>query len=658
MRKLVSNLEYYLEQVLNMHGWEPVDVGDLAHNKDSDQLIRLFEMVVCVAIQCPLKEKYIGRIQQLPEAAQEELMVFIKRILDKCRDSYSPAASEIDKIRLLNQELTREVENLNLELAETRKEHELYKSRLPKLVSSAEDNTTLTLELETQVTKLTETNKELAQQLAEQRKKHAAEIAEIRDDLDVANERILQLRSLEGTLEKLKQKSEEAAAARKKLQELQTYNDSLCERLRLFEEAQTSGLSVHETLAVYKDQLTQEKNISVTLYMRIESLEEELRDTQRSRQEAAERCKALEARAQCFAEQLTRLPAEETGGPLAEDLGQSLQTQSHLLTQQTLEEIRRHFDEQLNTITREKLLIEEKYRKAVEELETIRKNPVVVRVEDQETKALLRAKEEAVQALQRENGDLAGRLEKLDSEVQKTRQWAAENDRLKAEKEQLMQENAKVYREKDEISQRYLEHKDSAIILSADITSKDKELALIREENKRLKEETRELLETQTLTLERVSSEPVEIPEQYKALEYEKEAMRVQVENANLKLKLREMQDDLKSREEQISTLREENQKAHISLQEAEVMKVELTSLRSNKSHEESRHKQTMSHLEETVESRESQIRHLTDKEKEMRKQINVEERLMSVALHELGMEVFRRSAERNSTISARTNKA
>lgn len=641
-----------------MHGWEPVDVGDLAHNKDSDQLMRLLEMVVCVAIQCPQKEKYIGRIQQLPEAAQEELMVFIQRILDKCRDSYSPAASEIDKIRLLNQELTREVENLNLELAETRKEHELYKSRLPKLVSSGDDNTALTLELETQVTKLTEINKEFAQQLADQRKKHAVEIAEIRDDLDVANERILQLRSLEGTLEKLKQKSEEATATRKKLQDLQTYTDSLCERLRLFEEAQTSGLPIHETLAVYKDQLTQEKSLSVTLDMRIESLEEELRETQRSRQETVERCKALEARAQCFAEQLTRLPAEETGNPLAEDLDQSMQTRASLLTQQTLEEIRRHFDEQLNTITREKLLVEEKYRKAVEELETIRKNPVVVRVEDQETKALLRAKEEAVLALQREKGELASRLEKLDSEVQKNKQLAAENDRLKAEKEQLMQENAKVYREKDEISQRYLEHKDSAIILSADITSKDKELALLREENRRLKEETREVMEPQVTYDPSTSASPVEIPGQLKALEYEKEAMKVQVENANLKLKLREMQDDLKTREELISELKEDNQKAKAALQETEEMKAELLSLQKGKSQEESRHKQTMSHLEETVGSCESQIRHLTDKEKELRKQINVEERLMSVALHELGMEVFRRSAERNGGLSTRTNKS
>lgn len=643
---------------MNMHGWESVDVGELAHNKNTDHIMRLLEMVICVAIQCPQKEKYIGRIQQLPEASQEELMVFITRILNKCRDSYTPAASEIDRIKLLNQELTHEVENLNLELAETRKEHELYKSRLPKMIGPDEDKTALTLELENQVTQLTEINKELTQQLAEQRKKHTAEITEIRDDLDVANERIIQLRSLEGTLEKLKQKSEEAAAARKKSQELQIYCDSLCERLRVFEATLTSGLPIHETLAVYKEQLAQEKSLSVTLNMRIESLEQELLDTQRSRLEAVERSKSLEIRAQCFAEQLTSLPAEETGNPLAEDLDRSLETRKGLMTEKTLEEIRRHFDEQLNTITREKLLIEEKYRKVVEELDTLKKNPVVVRVDDQETKALLRAKEEAVLALQREKGEVESRLEKLDSEVQKTRQLAAENERLKTEKEQLMQENAKVYREKDEISQRYLEHKGSEISLIADISSKDKELAQLREENNRLREEIREPLETTTQNSDLSSSAgPAEIPGQLKALEYENEAMKVQVENAKLKLKLKEMQDDIKAREEMISGLQEENRRANTALQEAEGMKAEFLTMQNSKSQAESRHKQTLSHLEETVGSCESQIRTMADKEKELRKQINLEERLMSVALHELGMEVFRRSAERNGALTGRTNK-
>lgn len=642
---------------MNMHGWEPVDVGELVHSKGTDHIMRLLEMVVCVAIQCPQKEKYIGRIQQLPEASQEELMEFIKRILTKCRDSYAPDASEIDRIKLLNQELTREVENLNLELAETRKEHELYKSRLPKMTVPDEEGTALTLELETQVAQLTEINKELTQQLAEQRKKHTAEMTEIKDDLDVANERIIQLRSLEGTLEKLKQKSEEAAAARKKSQELQIYCDSLCERLRVFEETQTSGLPVHETLAVYKEQLTLEKSLSVTLDMRIESLEEELRNTERGRLEAVERCKSLEIRAQYFAEQLTSLPTEETGNPLAEDLDRSLETRKGLMTEQTLEEIRRHFDEQLNTITREKLLIEEKYRRVVEELDTLKKNPVVVRVDDQETKALLRAKEEAVLALQREKGEVESRLEKLDSEVQKTRQLAAENERLKTEKEQLMQENAKVYREKDEISQRYLEHKGSEISLIADISLKDKELTQLREEINRLREEAREPAETATQNSDLSSSAPAEIPGQLRVLEYENEAMKVQVENANLKLKLKEMQDDLKGREEVISGLQEEKRKADAALKEAEEMKIEFLTIQKSTSQAESRHKQTMSHLEETVGSCESQIRQMADKEKELRKQINLEERLMSVALHELGMEVFRRSAERNGALTGRTNK-
>ena len=637
---------------MSVRGWEAVDVSTLARNQDTEQLMRLLQMVVCVAVQCPHKEKYIERIRQLPEECQQELMVFIQRILNKSRDSYNPASSELDKLRLLNQELTREVENLNLELAETRKEHDLFVIRVGKMTGSEIEDSALTLELETQIAKLAETNKELERQLTEQRKSHILEISELRDELDISNERILQLGKLEGTLEKLQQKSEELVANKKKTAELQSYCDSLCEQIRVMKE--TTPLI--DTLAVYKEQLTQEKSVSVTLNMRIEGLEEELREVNRSRQEAVERCKVVEARAQYFAEQLTKSTVEDVENPLAEDI--PLQAQVPL-TQQTLEEIRRHFDEQLNSLTREKLLLEEKLKKCMEELEAIRKNPVIVRVEDQEMKALLLAKDENLLVLQRDKAELVAKNEKLAAEVEKTAKFVEENERLKAEKEQLMQENAKVYREKDEISHKYLEQKDSVIQLSSQISQKDKEITQFRTENDALKSQISELITVKTVQSEESSGKSEEKQGHLKVLEYENEAMKVQMENANLRLKLRDAVDEIKAQSGVIEGLMEENGRIRSEMQKAEDAQVELVALQKTRSQEETRHKQTLSNLEVQVGSHQEQIRSLEMREKDLRRHFNLEEKLMSVALHELGMEVFRRSAERNGAIPSRsTNKA
>ena len=90
------------------------------------------------------------------------------------------------------------------------------------------------------------------------------EISRLKDELDMANEKVIALEKAQGVLDLYKKKLEDVSDMKQKNWELQEVNKGLKERLQRQDTIDSESSSVKQALAFYKEQLTAEKEKTAT----------------------------------------------------------------------------------------------------------------------------------------------------------------------------------------------------------------------------------------------------------------------------------------------------------------------------------------------------------------------------------------------------------
>lgn len=110
LKKLYKLVSRYYEEVLGLDFHKTPDVNLNAIAKDSDvrETLKLCKLVLCIAVLCSDNERYIQKIQSMPQESQQILMIFIDEIIKNtgggqeeedphlAGDNYTPRSSYAD----------------------------------------------------------------------------------------------------------------------------------------------------------------------------------------------------------------------------------------------------------------------------------------------------------------------------------------------------------------------------------------------------------------------------------------------------------------------------------------------------------------------------------------------------------------------------------
>jgi len=290
---LFEGLEkYYIEVLDKVFDKGYVDVVKISKNEDREQLYNLAELVLGAAVQCENKEYYINAILTLDESCQNALMYLIEKILNRCNQEQSEqklrsSESVVDSALLRSSlgaqsrmdapmksllEKLEELESENMQLGQRVndlvQEREQLKTRVNELIQEvnkkAEDVKDLVIAKEGVLEKLEiqESQEDLKNEMKlkdfkiteltnfieDLKQKNQMEINQLQEEIEEQKRKVLNLSKVEGTMDWYKKKYEEYSKLtiqltemekvqgdqRSKIEELNSYNESLMNKINLY----------------------------------------------------------------------------------------------------------------------------------------------------------------------------------------------------------------------------------------------------------------------------------------------------------------------------------------------------------------------------------------------------------------------------------------
>ena len=227
---------------------------------------------------------------------------------------------------------------------------------------------------------------------------------------------------------------------------------------------------------------------------------------------------------------------------------------------------------------------------------------------------------------------LQNRISVLEKDKSGLEHVSSENERLKKERENYLQEMKSLYKEKDEVQQKVMEGKEEIHKLQNVITQRETLLKALEIEKEKTENKLKEALENERLVaselkiIKNKSEVTDSTVDKIKYLELERDINKFSSEVSNLKLNLREKDDQLNSilaekalREQELNKKMEEKEKEMLSEFEKKLEK-----------------------KEEEISQKSSEISFLQRSRDEITNSWNKEMKLMSIVIHEIGMDLIK----------------
>jgi myosin protein heavy chain len=668
LHKLQSRLDSYSTEVLNLSSLETLDLQSIARQEDRVQLLSLLENLMQVIINCPCKELYISRIMSLREAFQAKLMAFIQKILDKnqppenIEEEAKFMKREYQKLRqdklLLNRQLE-EAHRHTIELSQmterlTRENKELRTAnsdlnaeigrRASPLKGSLLEQSGTNAELEGLLMQRDQQISELKTSLVDQKKAFAVQTQSYKDEVDVANEKLIHLSKVERDLELYKKRLEDLNGYKKKLKEMHEINESLKERLNRLDDDSASASSLKQMLNYYKDQVSVEKEKAALLSLELDDLKEAHTDLQRTLKELEELKAFHEAKIKGLMQEIERANDLTDAGRESEDSfslsqadfsDQLKRMERHnqaLRSSLDSDQIVRQLNEQLDEAIKQRRGAEEKLRGALKESSELKEKlgKLVNQHDDYKLETSLQISEMQEDLKQRSSEVI--QLKSQASSKGEVESLAEELRRLKGDLGTQLQESARLYKEKDEISSKFIENNERLHGLQTQIAEKDAYLKSFEREKHSLESKLTQATEScrlahNELEMLKKSSTFTESPQdKLKCLELERDLMKANGENSNLRLALREKEDAALA-------LDTDKDKLHQQVQELQVQMQELV---------ESSNSAEMQRLSKELHSKEAEIRYLQLAKDDVSEGYNRELKVMAMVVYEVGLDISR----------------
>ena len=673
MNKLKKGLEKYFTEVLRIPHTnivEHIEISAVARSADKANLIFLLELVMGAIVNCPAKEAYISRILSLDERFQTELMVFIQKILKRIskknssEEDSSEARVDTQQLRQENRSLHLQIEELHNsleEIAQTQSEilaeRDVLKKQLKDLENEIEKKNSKkfpsdlnTTQLESSLSQKENIIQELRSQNAEQKKVHSIEISALKDELDVANEKIIQLNKVESTLEMYKKRLEDNNILKKKIQDLEKDNKSIRDNLKQYEEDISEFENLKQTLGFFKEQYTKEKERVAEISFRLEERERELKETLKYKDEVNQKKTFLDNKVRELHLEIENMRYRQDSGRGDEEfslqknmmseyedqIAKLEQENRRLRNQSGGEGIIKEINAQLDRVLIEKKNAEDKTLNEKRENADLRRELESVKREYSQFKDENNNKiAETINDLNISTescSKLQNRISVLEKDKSGLEHVSSENERLKKERENYLQEMKSLYKEKDEVQQKVMEGKEEIHKLQNVITQRETLLKALEIEKEKTENKLKEALENERLVaselkiIKNKSEVTDSTVDKIKYLELERDINKFSSEVSNLKLNLREKDDQLNSilaekalREQELNKKMEEKEKEMLSEFEKKLEK-----------------------KEEEISQKSSEISFLQRSRDEITNSWNKEMKLMSIVIHEIGMDLIK----------------
>lgn len=658
---------------------ETLDLQAIAKLEDKAQLLRLLENLMHVIINCPCKELYISRIMSLREVFQAKLMAFIQKILDKNQPPEADNLDEENKFlkrelqklkqdkQLLNRQLeeahqhafevsqtgekllleNRELKNANIDLLA-----DINRFSSPMKGSLLE--TTGSSELEAQVMQRDQTIVELKNALLDQKKAYLAQIQALKDEGDVANEKLIHLSKVERDLELYKKRLEDLNSYKKKLKEMQDINEAMKDRLNRLDDDSANVGNLKQMMNYYKEQVNVEKEKAATLSLELDDLKESQTELQRNIRELEESRNFQDAKIKTLLQELERANMQTEVGRESEDSFSLIQTDfSDQLKRMERhnQALRNSFDgdmivrqlnEQLDEAIKQRRGAEDKHKFLSKEISELQEKLIKL------TKQYDNYKLETSFKLSELQGDLNDKLtEILDLKAQLTSSTtsktevdalSAEMIKLKSDLSAQMQESARLYKEKDEVNTKFMGSNERIHAIQTQLAEKDAYLRAFEREKQGVEMKLSTAIESERIALNELemmkkSSPSVESPQdRMKCLELERDLMKAKSEINSLMLVLREKDDS-------IAAMSAEKERLEVLVIQ---LKCEVQTLTESSDSSE------VSRLTKELLTKDAEIRYLQVAKDELADQYNRELKVMSMVVYEVGLDISRLSKHSN----------
>ena len=673
LNKLKKGLEKYYVEVLRIPHTnivEHIEISAIARSADKANIVFLLELVMGAIVKCPAKEAYISRILSLDERFQAELMVFLQKILERIEnkrstdEDSSETRADTLQLRQENRSYKVEIEELQNSLDEIAQkqlelitEKEIYIKQIKSMEGELEKRTSKRFpgdfnvsQLESQISQRDTMIQELRVQNAELKRQQENEVSRLRDDLDVANEKIINMGKTEATLEVYKKRLEDNNVLKKKIKDLDKENAKLKERLKECAEGITELDSLKSTLEYFKEQHSKEKERVAEFSFKLEERERELRDTQKARDEINQKKYFFENQVIGLRSELENLKYRQDSGRGDDDysLGRNIASDYEEKIQKLEMENRKlrnsvggegiikEINAQLDRVLIEKKNAEEKgqneHRENLElkrELDTLRREINHFKEEaNNKTAELISDLNNSHESLQK----LQNKVAELEKEKAQLEHVSSENERLKKEKESHIQDMKGLFKEKDEVQQRIMESKDEVHKLQYLIGQKEAMLRASELEKEKMENRLKEAVESERIATSElhVLRNKTEVTDssvdKIRFLEQERDIMKLNSEISNLKLNSREKDDNL------LQVYQEKNRREQ-----------ELTQLLKQREDElNSAHQEELENIRKDMSQKASEISYLNKVKEEITNSWNKEMKLMSIVVHEVGMDILR----------------
>jgi chromosome segregation ATPase len=673
----MSGLEAFYQDELDLSVevvCSPVDLAAVSRNNSRPGLLCIIELVVGAVVQCGAKELYISRIMGLREAIQRELMVIIEKVIDKCehhndREESKENKKEYNKLRQEKNSLAQQVENLQKELVDMAKkleettiereqlksknqdlENELTTKYSPRKVKGAQVDATLR-ELDEQLTQKEALIEELKTKNSEMKKQHEIEISFLKDELDVTHEKIIHLSKAESTLELYKKRLEDLNNLKKKLKEANEAKEALIEKLKSYEDENSDLTNLKQTIAFYKEQFDSEKERCIILTLSVDekdkiimSLKKQISDLDRTRKFNESKIKELLDENERLRFGMDIREGEESfslsmgfQADYEEKILKLERENKELKNRLGVDNILHELSEQLDAAHLSRKVAEDKLaNESKEKTSNVSKYQILNEEYSNykfESEQKIRDLQNDVNILCTENSTLKQKLQEVEKEKNKLEYISTENEKLKAERDNNIHELRKLFKEKDELTHKLLENREEIHKLETLITQKEAFLKTAEHEIQRLESKAKEAKDSEKIVLKEIEvlkNKQSEISEnqgeRIKMLELERDIMMLNGEVSSLKLSIRE-KDDL------IAMLKEEKQRKETEFRETLYNKEEALV---------TAHNEELNKLNNFLAQKDLEIGFLQKAKDELSGSVNKEMKLMSMVLHEVGLEIMR----------------
>eukprot|EP00359_Climacostomum_virens_P000525 CAMPEP_0204900060 /NCGR_PEP_ID=MMETSP1397-20131031/2234_1 /ASSEMBLY_ACC=CAM_ASM_000891 /TAXON_ID=49980 /ORGANISM="Climacostomum Climacostomum virens, Strain Stock W-24" /LENGTH=742 /DNA_ID=CAMNT_0052068129 /DNA_START=198 /DNA_END=2426 /DNA_ORIENTATION=- len=675
LHKLQKRLEAYSAEVLNLSSLETLDLQAIAKEEDLTQVLKLLENLMHVIINCPKKELYISRIMSLREVFQAKLMAFIQKILDKnlpptnLEEETKFQKKELQKLKQDKQLLNRQLEEAHRHAFELSQVTDKLKREVKELKNANADlltelarkagpskgsiieQTGNSAEFDTQLFQRDQLIAELKTALADQKKIFQAQIQALKDENDVANEKMIHLSKVERDLELYKKRLEDLNSYKKKLKEMQEINDSMKDRLNRMDEDSASVGNLKQMLNYYKEQVNVEKEKAAKLSLELDDLKEAERELQKTIKELDESRSFQDTKIKTLLQEIDRVKdqsevrdSEDSFSLIQSEFSDQIKRlerhnqamrnsfdSDHIVRQlnEQLDEaikLRRGAEDKLKAVTKEANELREKLNK----LEKLYEN----------------YKLEMSLKLSEVQGDLNDKLTEvlqLKSQLTSSTVTRSETDslssevmKLKSELNAQMQETARLYKEKDEVNSKFMGTNERIHDLQTQLAEKEAYLKAFEREKQGIEAKLATAVECERLAqnelqmMKKSSTSGESSQDRLKSLELERDLMKANGEMHSLRLILREKEDS-------IASLSADKEKLELNVIQ---LRCDVQNLK------ESADSSEVSRMQRELMNKDAEIRYLQLVKDEMVESFNRELKVMSMVVYEVGLDMSRISRQ------------